>query len=122
MWNGADRMTAETTEVHGGARALKVVNSAAANPWDTQFVSDPVSTEVDKEYTATMWVKGETATVRFSTNAGAGALYGPDYTITSEWQQVSWDFVANDTSISLVLDMGASQATFYVDDIELKEK
>lgn len=122
MWNGADRMTAETTEIHGGARSLKVVNAAAGNSWDSQFVSDPVEIEVGKEYTASMWVKGETATVRFSTNAAAGALYGPDYTVTSEWQQVTWDFTANDASTRLVLDMGVSQATFYIDDIELKEK
>lgn len=122
MWNGADRMTAETTEIYSGARALKVVNPAAGNSWDAQFVSDPIELEVDKEYTASMWIKGETATVRFSTNAAAGALYGPDYTVTSEWQQVTWNFVANDASTRIVLDMGVSQATFYIDDIEVKEK
>ena len=122
MWNGADRMTAETTEIHGGARSLKVVNAAAGNSWDSQFVSDPVELEVDKDYTASMWIKGETATIRFSTNAAAGALYGSDYTVTSEWQQVTWDFTANDAATRLVLDMGVSQATFYIDDIELKEK
>ncbi|WP_147676108.1 carbohydrate binding domain-containing protein [Algibacter pacificus] len=122
MWNGADRMTAETTEIHTGERALKVVNPAAGNSWDTQLVSDAVTTEVGKEYTASMYIKGETVTLRFSTNADAGALYGIDYTTTTEWQQVTWDFVANDTATRLVLDMGTSQGTFYIDDIELKEK
>lgn len=122
MWNGADRMTAETTEIYEGARALKIVNPAAGNSWDSQFVSDPIDTEVDKEYTASMWIKGDTVTLRFSTNAAAGALYGSDYTATSDWQQVTWDFVANDASTRLVLDMGVSQGIFYVDNIELKEK
>ncbi len=122
MWNGADRMSAESTNIHGGSRALKVVNPAAGNSWDSQFVSDPTPTVVGKEYIASMWVKGDAVTVRFSTNANAGALYGSDFFITSEWKQVTWEFTANDASTRLVLDMGVSKGTFYVDDIELKEK
>ena len=119
-WNGADRMTAETSDVRGGARALRVVNSAAGNPWEAQFVSDEMPTEIGVEYTASMWIKGDAdgGVVRFSTNETT-AQYGPDATVTTDWQQVSWTFTATADNTRLVLDMGQSAATYIIDDILL---
>ncbi|AOW20562.1 carbohydrate binding domain-containing protein [Urechidicola croceus] len=124
-WNGADLMTVETSEVHGGSRALRAVG-AGADAWRTQFASDGVITEVGQTYIASMWIKGEGAgdggNVRFSTAATAGALYGPNFDITGEWQQVFWEFEANDALTNLVLDLGAvADAIYYVDDISLTE-
>tara|TARA_R110000868_G_scaffold145181_3_gene365211 strand:- start:20062 stop:22017 length:1956 start_codon:yes stop_codon:yes gene_type:complete len=124
-WNGPDLMTVETTEVHGGNRSLKAIG-AGADAWRTQFGSDAVTTEVGKTYIASMWIKGEGAgnggNVRFSTAATAGALYGPNFAITDNWQEVSWEFEANDVATNLVIDLGAVQdAVYYIDDISLTE-
>lgn len=118
-WNGADRMTEETSDVHGGSRALMVVNAVDGNPWEAQFVSDAIETVVDATYTASVWIKGDPGTVRFSTNSAEEALYGGDYSVTSDWQQYTWEFTANDVSTNLALDMGASTATYLVDDIKI---
>lgn len=118
-WNGGDRMTAETNDVYQGARALKVVNPSAGNEWDTQFVSDAAITEVGGTYTVTFWIKGDEGTVRVSTAADAGNQYGPNLTVSSEWQQYSWEITANDVATRIILDMGSSAATYIVDDIKL---
>ncbi len=116
--NGAERLTAETIEVYSGARGLKVINEIAGNPWDTQFASDVVDTEIGEEYTASIWIKGDAGTVRFSTNAQLGEeQYVGDYTVTADWTQYSWTFTANTAQTALVLDMGTSMGTYYVDTI-----
>src|SRR5690606_30895302 len=84
--SGGDRMTAETSDVHGGSRALSVSNPGAGEPWHTQLISANMTTEAGVTYTASMWIKGDAGTVRFSTTAAAGAMYGPDFTVSSEWQ------------------------------------
>lgn len=125
-WNGGEGMTATTnaTEAYSG-RGIRV-EAAGGDAWRTQFVSDPAATVVGVEYTAIAWVKGAQGTtgvggsIRYSTNANAGALYGPDATITADWQQVSWTFTANDPATRLVLDMGVTDgAVYFVDNITL---
>ncbi len=120
-YNGGDRMTVETTDVLSGSRAMKVSNDADGNPWDAQFVSDAATTEVDVTYVASFWAKG-TGTVRFSTKPDATAKYGPDYLFTSEWTKYSFEFIANEPSTNISLDMGASMGTFIIDNIKFEKK
>jgi hypothetical protein len=117
-WNGGANMTAETVNVHGGVRGLKAVSTGAAE-YNVQLVSDPMTLEVGRNYTASMWVKAVTGgnTIRFSTTATAGANYGPSTTIGTTWQQVTYSFAAKDASTRLNLDLGKSTDTFYIDDI-----
>lgn len=119
-WNGADRMTEETSDVFEGARAVKVVNLADGNEWDAQFVSDAVTMEVDALYTISMMIKGEAdgGIVRFSTNEGT-AQYGPNYTVTTAWQEVTWEITATDAATGIILDLGKSEATYIIDDIKV---
>ena len=119
-YNGGDRMTA-TDDALGGSRAMKVSNDAAGNAWDAQFVSDAATTEVDATYVASFWGKG-TGTVRFSTKPDATAKYGPDYVLTSDWVKYSFEFIANEPSTNISLDMGAAIGTFIIDDIKLEKK
>ena len=116
-YNGAANLTAETVEVHGGVRALKAV-STGANEYNVQLVSDAMNLVVGRNYTASMWIKASTAgsTVRFSTTA-ASANYGPNTTIGTSWQQISYTFAAKSPSTQLNLDLGKSTTTFYIDDI-----
>lgn len=119
-YNGADRMTEQSSEILVGNRALKVTNDVDGNPWETQFVSDAFPTTNGENYTASMWIKGDAATVRFSTNPGVGGdQYAGDYTATGSWTQYSWTFTANSDTTLLALDMGASAGEFYVDAIEV---
>lgn len=116
-YNGAANLTAETVEVHGGARALKAI-STGANEYNVQLVSDAMNLVVGRNYTASMWIKASVAgsTVRFSTTA-TSANYGPNTTIGTSWQQISYTFAAKSTSTRLNLDLGKSTTTFYIDDI-----
>ena len=118
--NGADRMTAQSSEVLVGNRALKVTNDVDGNPWETQFVSDAFATTNGENYTASMWVKGGAAAIRFSTNPGVGGdQYAGDHNVTSTWSQYSWTFTANSDTTLLALDMGTNAAEFFVDAIEV---
>jgi hypothetical protein len=116
-YNGAANLTAETVEVHGGVRGLKAV-STGTDEYNVQLVSDAMTLVVGRNYTASMWIKAATAgnTVRFSTTA-ASANYGPNTTIGTTWQKISYTFAAKSASTRLNLDLGKSTNTFYIDDI-----
>ena len=122
-WNGGEGLTA--TSAQGEAyfgRSLQAV-AVGGDAWRTQFVSDPVATEIGVEYTLFMWIKaapgpGNGGNVRFSTNPDA--LYSGNYDITNEWQQIEWTFTANSEQTRAVLDLGAvANATYYVDNITM---
>ncbi|WP_282116813.1 carbohydrate binding domain-containing protein [Cellulophaga baltica] len=119
--NGADNMTEELTNVLSGSRALKVSNAEEGpEEWKVQFVSDAFDTESGATYTASIWIKGAGAEVRYSTNPGLGnEQYAGNYTATDEWTKYSWTFTANTATTLLSLDMGKSAATFYVDAIKV---
>jgi endo-1,4-beta-xylanase len=121
--NPNNNITAETLEIHGGNRALKIV-STGSNQWDVQLTSDAMTLEVGRSYTASMWIKTTTTgkTVRFSTaTTPAGSEnYGGNTTIVGDnnWQQITYTFIAKSASTKLNLDLGGSaNTTFYIDDI-----
>lgn len=112
--NGGDRMSATTDALIGG-RAIYVNNGEAGNAWDAQLISDAIETVVGEEYTFSFWAKGD-GVIRFSTTPNA--QYGPDYTLTSDWQQYSWTITANEANTGIALDMGAAAGSFVIDVIE----
>ncbi|WP_299435507.1 carbohydrate binding domain-containing protein [uncultured Aquimarina sp.] len=119
-FNGAERLLEETVEVRAGSRGLKVVNPADGNPWETQFVCDAFDTVNGDSYTVSLWIKGDPAVVRFSTNPGGpGDQYAGDYTATDDWTKYSWTFTANSDTTLIALDMGTTGGTFYVDSIKV---
>jgi GH35 family endo-1,4-beta-xylanase len=122
-WNGGDRITATTvtSEVKDALRGVKVVNPTAGNPWNVQLASDAMTLMVGKNYSATIYARSAVGgeMVRFSTNSTTGALYSPDYTLTTAWTPITWNFTANDASMRILLDMGKSAGTFFLDDIKI---
>lgn len=126
--NGA--IEASTEEVHCGSQALKVTG-AGANPWDTQMAADVVPLVLGSQYEVKLWAKaaGPDATMRVSVSRwnnsnGDDYFYGDNVNLTEEWAEYSWVFtVGKDIPAGhhLVLDMGSSAQTFYLDDISLKE-
>ena len=128
-FNGADLLTATTNddEVHSGSRALKAVG-VGGDAWRTQMATDIMATEVDVEYTASIWIKadagspGNGGTVRMSTAGNGDAQYQGDVTVTADWQQVEWVITANGTETQLVLDLGfVENAVYFIDDVEFTE-
>lgn len=118
-YNGAERLTATTAEDEAYyGRSLRA-EGAGGNPWDTQFASDAAPTQVGVEYTLTMWIRtdGGTGTMRFST--APNAMYSGDYEISSEWQQVQWVFTANEEATQIMLDLGASDVVYFIDNVTL---
>ncbi len=120
--NGADNMTATTTNTLVGFRALEVNNAEdnTGDHWKTQIVSSPANTTVGDDYTVSMWLKGDPGVVRISTNAGLGGeQYGGDYTVTADWTQYTLTFNANSATTTIALDIGSSKANFFIDAVEL---
>ncbi|MEW2920907.1 carbohydrate binding domain-containing protein [Muricauda sp. ANG21] len=123
-FNGGDGMTSTTAdgEAYYG-RSLRAVG-VGGDAWRTQLASDPAATQVDVEYTLSMWIKAQPGTpgdggnIRFSTNPDA--LYSGNYDITTEWQQIEWVFTANANPARAVLDLGVvADAVYFVDNVTL---
>ncbi|WP_420834830.1 TonB-dependent receptor [Teredinibacter turnerae] len=122
--NGASGVSATAAEVHGGSRALQAV-AAGGNEWDVQVTSARADTVVGTTYVASMWVKAAAAggQVRFSTKTDIDvAQYQGLQTVGTDWTEVSFEFAADDVKTSMVLDLGAVAATYYIDDVSLTEK
>lgn len=106
-------------EFRSGSRALKGQVTQAGEPWHLQLVSDLIPTVVGEPYTFAIWVKGANAgtPIRFSTQPSA--LYSADYTVNTEWTELTWTFTANEEMTRIVLDIGAQVNTYYLDDMSL---
>jgi GH35 family endo-1,4-beta-xylanase len=121
-WSGGANMTATTvaTEVKDALRAVKVVNTAAGDPWGVQLASDPMNLVAGKNYSASVFVRSNVGgeTIRFSTYSSTGALIGPDFTTTTDWTKMTWNFTANAASLHILLDLGKNAGTFFVDDLQ----
>lgn len=111
--------TKVASEVHGGTRALKVVN-ATDNPgaqYKVQLASDLFNTTIGTTYNVSFWIKSATAggSVRLST--GPTAQYEGDQTTSTSWTQVNWSIVAKDVQTRIVIDIGLKANTYFVDDM-----
>ena len=109
-----------TGEFRSGSRALKGQVTQAGQAWQLQLASDLIPTQAGEEYTFSIWVKGANAgtPIRFSTQPNA--LYSADYTVSTEWTQLTWKFTANEQMTRIVLDLGAQVNTYYLDDMSLR--
>jgi endo-1,4-beta-xylanase len=131
-WNtgnpsGSASITSTTSDVHGGVKAMKVVNPTAygGDQWRVQVGSDEVNTTPGVSYNVSYWVKatGAGGSIRLSTqDNGGGAQYQGDQNIGTTWQLVSWSFTggAGATKTRLFLDMGRAANTYYVDDCSIR--
>ncbi|NCD71011.1 endo-1,4-beta-xylanase [Mucilaginibacter agri] len=127
-YNGASSFSATTTtgEVHGGAKALKVV-VAADNPgkqYMVQYASPLFTTTPNSVYKVTFWVKAYaagTGAIRLSTqnSTGGNASYEGDQDVTTAYTQYTWTFTAKDPQTRILLDMGQKANTYLVDDISV---
>ncbi len=121
-YNGAEFLVATTEEdnVYSGERALQV-NSPGFNPnhWQVQMVTDSIETFPGNDYTVTMWIRAEEpgGIIRFSTQPDPD--YGDNLTIPSDWTQVDYTFTASVPKTVIALDLGYSEATYYIDDLEM---
>lgn len=111
-------------DAHEGSGYMKVVNPTAQvnNQWKVQVSSAAFTTVPGKEYVASYWVKAAApgGSIRLSTGP-ASAQYQPDQTIGTTYQQVSWLFTASLSSTTLLLDMGQTANTYFIDDVSVRE-
>jgi len=126
--NGSIEASAE--DVHCGSQALKVTG-AGGNPWDTQMAANVVPLVLGVQYEVKLWAKAASdgaimrvSASRYNDGNGDDYFYGADAMLTTEWAEYNWVFtVGKDIPAGhhLVLDMGASDKVFYLDDISLTE-
>lgn len=126
--NGSIEVTTE--DMVDGSQALKVTG-AGNNPWDTQMAANAVPLVLGQQYGVKLMAKaaGDGAVMRISAsrwNDGNGDdyFYGADANLTTEWAEYTWEFtVGKDIPDGhhIVLDMGSSAQTFYIDNIVLYE-
>jgi endo-1,4-beta-xylanase len=125
-YNGASSFSITTAsgEVHGGTKALKVVNPTdnAGAQYKVQYASPLFNTTPTKVYKVTFWVKANaaaTGAIRLSTqnSTGGNASYEGDQDVTTAFNQYTWTFTAQDTQTRIMLDLGQKANTYWFDDI-----
>jgi endo-1,4-beta-xylanase len=125
--SGTATITSSSSDVHSGAKAMKVVNPTpyGGDQWRVQVGSDAMPTTPGISYAVSYWVKatGAGGSIRLSTqdNIG-GAQYQGDQNIGNAWQLVTWSFTggAGASNTRLFFDMGRAANTYYVDDASVK--
>jgi endo-1,4-beta-xylanase len=118
-WNGGASLTQGTaaSEIHGGARSLKVTVAANGNPWSIQMASDLFNTTVDTQYKISFWIKSANAGGVMRVSTGTTAQYSPNYNISTEWSKVTWTIPAKDAQTRILFDVGSTANTYYIDDV-----
>ena len=110
-----------------GARALKISYDGSADQWifDNKVPADVIP---DGNYRVTFWAKstmdGAIFDIRVIENGWAAANDPLDVSLSTEWQQYSFDFVANDAGaknrkIWWLLPGSAESFQVFVDDLKL---
>ncbi len=128
--NGTFALNTDAGDVYDGNNSLMV--TGAGNPdqaWRTQIATTPLDLVAGTTYGVTIWAKATADDVPISVSAsrynggdGSDYFYGDPQTITQEWAAYTWTFEAQDPPSGaqhLVLDLGRSDAVFFLDNIEL---
>lgn len=122
-------ITTATGEVHGGTKALKVFTDKdyTGQQWRVQLASNGIPMENGKQYAARLWVRAQSGTgsMRMSLspdNSASPSSYQGDQTVETTWKEISFTFTKTATvSTALVLDLGQTANTYFIDDVSLTE-
>lgn len=131
--NGTFEVVTNADDVFEGSQSLQV--TGAGNPdqaWRTQIAHDHIPELVaGTEYRVSLMAKATAPDVpisisvsRWNNSDGSDYFYSDPVTITEEWAEYSWTFVAQDPPSGmhhLVLDLGRSAEVFFIDDIVIAE-
>lgn len=129
IWNNADdaalvEVINNPTYVSQGSYALKIVNPVNGNPWNVQLASNPFVTKSGTTYRVTYNIRTETGVgkVRMSTNVSSGEpAYQSDINVNTSYQTIVWNFNGEDANTRLMIDIGSTQGTYYIDNISVVE-
>ena len=117
-WNGATNCNTLTTTAYQGIGAMKVVNAASGNYWDTQIhASFNVTMTSSAVYTLTFYIRSDAAGLMRCSTSGATAHYLNDVTTGTNWTKVSFDITSNGSETGLNLDLGKTAGTYYIDNV-----
>jgi len=126
-WNGGDNALslAGGANVYEGDSAMMVVNETGTpdQQWNTQIHTDfanGMSMDSTASYQLTFYIRSEAEGSARCSTSGDAAHYQSDVTTTTDWQKVTWNFVANGSETGLNFDLGAVAGTYYIDNVELK--
>jgi len=127
--NGDGNMTIETTEFHGGARALKVVTVNPEEHYHSQMFSPVFSSTSGKTYNISFWIKSSVAGAVVRTVLqldGVQSEYGADVATTTDWTQYTRTLTipTGNASTQIIFDFGKESVAsriHYVDDFSVQE-
>lgn len=131
--NGDFAITTDANNVHCGNQALQVTGAGTPDQaWRTQVAAEHIDLVVGTEYEVSIWAKSmgpevpiSVSVSRWNNSDGSDYFYGDPQNINGEWAEYTWTFVAQDPPSGvqrLVLDLGRSAETFFIDDVSVKEK
>lgn len=118
---GTETITSDTTEYHTGTRSIKCVTPGGAATEGHYVTSTALATYY---YWAHVWVLAPYgATMQFQKYDAVNGTVTTDFTGTGDWQRVTVQFLAGNTTPTLgVYTDGAQAITYYCDDYEMYRK
>ena len=118
--NGASGIVS-TTSSYSGTRACEI-SSSGGNYWDRQLASGLFETTIGRTYKVTLHIKSSAQGGIGRISTRPTAQYQSDFNTATNWQEITWSFVAKDSKSSICLDMGKAVNTYYVDEVAVYEQ
>ncbi|TDD98747.1 T9SS type A sorting domain-containing protein [Flavobacterium cellulosilyticum] len=113
-------LTDQTTTIHSGTHAAKVVVGTAAAGYQPQLANGKtLALTIGNTYTVSFWIKAVSGGGTVQSSNSGSSLYGPNFTTSTSWTQYSQTFTANATDYQLWIHLGGFVDTYYVDDTAL---
>lgn len=106
-------------EVHGGTRSFKAVVATSGNAWSVQLASDLFNTTAGTNYKISFWIKAAATGGKIRVSTGPTASYSPDFPVATDWNLVEWTFPAKEAQSRVLLDVGSTTNTYFIDDVSV---
>jgi GH35 family endo-1,4-beta-xylanase len=128
-WNswggGTSRARSSEGEGHNSGYAMVLTNTIAneSNYWSSQAtIAFPELLKEGHTYRVELWIKSSVAGARVNLEIQPNESY-TQYSgiqeIDTEWEKISWTFVAEDDDASFFINFAYDEAVFYIDDVLL---
>jgi len=125
-YSGDSILDDETTEVYAGNHSAKFTVDNAGNSVTMKYWPSPLmSFTAGKTYKASFWGKGSTTKrVNISGNTTSGGGLYKTFTLTTDWDKSTEEFISDGTENTIFITRGYSSEPdwhFYIDDVSMKE-
>lgn len=119
MGDASATFSTETADVNSGSAALRAdVTTAGTNAWDVQSIHSGWTSVQDNEYTLTFYAKSSESGSKITMVQQNETYSAQDFTLSTEWEQYTWEFVAQENDLQLKVHYSEA-GSFLFDDFSI---